>query len=122
MEGRYGIYIMHRHRHNPVRATSSRDPCLDHPASRGRTATTQPVVVTPPAVPAGNTLLPSPYTGTIKVERHLGAGTDWMAGLKKVDASPQEAPRLGLSGMVSGPQRRPLAVLEESPDPGRRSR
>lgn len=84
MEGRYGIYIMHRHRHNPVRATSSRDPCLDHPASRGRTATTQPVVVTPPAVPAGNTLLPSPYTGTIKVGRHLGAGTDWMAGLKRL--------------------------------------
>lgn len=52
MEGRHWICIMHAHRHDPVRATSSRDPCLDHPASRGRTATTQPAVVTPLAVPA----------------------------------------------------------------------
>lgn len=82
MEGRYGIYIMHKHRHDPVKATSSRDPCLDHPASRGKTATTQPAVVTPPAVPAGNTWLPSPYTGRIKVGRHLGARTDGWLGQK----------------------------------------
>lgn len=31
MEGRYWICTMHAHRHDPVRATSSRDPCLDHP-------------------------------------------------------------------------------------------
>ena len=76
MEGRHGICIMHAHRHDPVRATSSRDPCLDHPASRGRTATTQPVVVTPPAVLTANELLPSPHIGTFKVGRHLGTASD----------------------------------------------
>lgn len=67
------------HRHNPVRELSSRDPGLDQPASRGKTATTQPAMITPPAVLTVISLFPIPYTGTIKVGHHLGAGTDgWL--------------------------------------------
>lgn len=84
MEGRDRIYMIHAHRHDPVRATSSRDPCLDHPALRGKTATTQPAVITPPAVPAADFLLPSLYTGTIRVESHLGATIDALLGQKRI--------------------------------------
>lgn len=85
---------MHTHRHDPVRTTSSRDPCLDQPASGGEKpppGSTLLVVVITPAV-ARRCLLPRP--GQFKVGRHLAQQP--MDADPTVCASLQEASSLGL--------------------------
>lgn len=110
------------HRHDPVRELSSRDPGLDQPASRGKTATTQPAMITPPAVLTVISLFPIPYTGTIKVGHSSWRGNRWMAGIEKgLHLSPRKD-RDWIQAIVSQTQQWPLAglvCLEPGPYPGR---
>lgn len=96
------------HRHDPVRELSSRDPGLDQPASRGKTATTQPAMITPPAVLTVISLFPIPYTGTNKVGHSSWRGNRWMAGIEKGCTCPLGRTAIGSSQLClrhnSGPQ------------------
>lgn len=114
MEGRYWICTMHTHRHDPVRSTSSRDPCLDHPASQGKTVTTQPAMVTPPAVPTAEI---SYYRVHIPGQSRLDAilARETMDGPgKRLPLVPRKPRDWVCWAMVPRPRRRPLPCLKET--------
>jgi hypothetical protein len=87
------------HRHDPVRETSSRDPCLDHPGSNEcKTATTQPAMVTPPAVLTVAYLFPNPYTAANQGWTPSWRGNRWMAGSKRFVLGSQGRTAIGSVG------------------------